>query len=143
MSLFTLWCMMLTSIDQIWLKVLQGEHEAWKELVFRYSPMVYSVARRTGLSSDDAEDCMQQTWLKLFDNRYKIKEPEKLPGWLVTTTSRKAFRMVKHRMFLMSCLFHSGRSLQTPPPRKIPDHLPRVSSQIRCLLSPHSPLRSA
>ena len=84
-------------LEHIWIAVIQGEHEAWKELVFRYSSLIYSVAKRAGLSSDDAEDCMQHTWLKLYDHRHKIKEPNKLPGWLITTTTRRAYRMLKHQ----------------------------------------------
>ena len=78
-----------------WEKVKNGDAEAWEELVSRYSPLIYSVARRDGLTSYDAEDCAQITWITLYRNRHKIRDPEKLPAWLIKTAHRNAIRMMR------------------------------------------------
>jgi RNA polymerase sigma factor (sigma-70 family) len=83
---------MTQHIKEIWKSVVEGDHDAWKSLVRRYQALVITVARRVGLSPPDAEDCAQQTWMSLYRNRRAIKDPERLPAWLIRTTRRRAVR---------------------------------------------------
>ncbi len=89
--------MMTKDIKQIWKDVCQGDQLAWQRLVHLYSGLVYTVARRAGLTSSDAEDCAQQTWLTLYQKRKTIKDPVALPAWLIRTTHRQAVTMTKSR----------------------------------------------
>lgn len=57
--------------------------------------MVWSVARSFRLDDASASDVAQTVWLRLIENLEKIKDPERLPGWLVTTCRREALRVVK------------------------------------------------
>lgn len=57
--------------------------------------MVWSVARGFRLDDATAKDVAQTVWLKLIENMDSIKEPDRLPGWLATTTRREALRMAK------------------------------------------------
>jgi len=82
-------------IAKIWARVREGDHEAWRILVERYSPLVYTVAIRVGLTRIDAEDCAQHAWMALYRNRRVIKDPARVPFWLIQTTRRQAVRMVK------------------------------------------------
>jgi RNA polymerase sigma factor (sigma-70 family) len=84
---------MISDLLQIWSRVVQGDASAWQQLVDGYSGLVYTAACRVGLSAPDAEDCAQQTWLALYRNRKKIKDPEALPAWLIKTTHRRAVQM--------------------------------------------------
>lgn len=67
-----------------------GDGEAWASLVDRYDAMVHHVARRVGLSAADANDVSQTTWMRLVRNIARIREPERLPGWLRTTSRNEA-----------------------------------------------------
>lgn len=87
---------MTVNSPESWEKVRNCDADAWKNLVSRYSPLVYSVARRAGLTSYDAEDCAQITWITLYRNRRKIRDPQKLPAWLIKTTHRHAMRMMRN-----------------------------------------------
>jgi RNA polymerase sigma factor (sigma-70 family) len=78
---------------ELWHEVLSGSAAAWSELVGRYQPLVYAVATRFGLSAADAADCFQQTWVALFENRKRLKDPSRLSAWLVTTAKREALRL--------------------------------------------------
>jgi len=82
-------------IDKLWTRVLAGDHKAWQQLLKRYATLVYTVARRAGLSQPDAEDCAQFAWLALYRKRRSIKEPAAIPAWLVRTTHREAIRMAR------------------------------------------------
>jgi RNA polymerase sigma factor (sigma-70 family) len=100
----------------LWLQIQGGQSAAWKELVVRYQPLVYTVATRAGLSMADAQDCFQQTWVKLHQYRNSIKDPTRLAAWLVTTAKREAIRL-KER---------AGRfdDLESAPDPADPDPLP-------------------
>ncbi|MEP6561599.1 MAG: sigma-70 family RNA polymerase sigma factor [Nakamurella sp.] len=66
---------------------------AWNELVERYGSLVYSIARTFRLDIASTADVTQAVWLRLVENRLRIRDPECLPGWLATTTRREAIRV--------------------------------------------------
>lgn len=63
----------------------------------RFGQMVWSVARGFRLDDAMAKDVSQTVWLKLVENLDNIREPERLPGWLATTTRREALRIARAR----------------------------------------------
>jgi RNA polymerase sigma factor (sigma-70 family) len=72
-----------------------GDRSAWDALVDRFGQMVWSTARSFRLDDATAKDVTQTVWLKLVENLDRIKDPERLPGWLATTCRREALRVVK------------------------------------------------
>jgi RNA polymerase sigma factor (sigma-70 family) len=71
-----------------------GEAWAWEALIARFRPAVMAVARRHRLGHADQEDVTQRTWLALVANLHRINDPERVPGWLMTTARREALRVV-------------------------------------------------
>jgi RNA polymerase sigma factor (sigma-70 family) len=71
----------------------QGRREAVGELVPEMSPLLWQVARASGLSSSDAEDVVQSVWLNLLAHLDAIRTPGSLTSWLITTTKREAWRV--------------------------------------------------
>jgi RNA polymerase sigma factor (sigma-70 family) len=69
-----------------------GRTEALAELVPELSPMLWHVARSAGLSAADAEDVVQQAWLRLVSHLDQLSQPGSVASWLVTTTRREAWR---------------------------------------------------
>jgi RNA polymerase sigma factor (sigma-70 family) len=74
-------------------RAAKGDRIAWEELVNRFDPLVQRTARRTGLNQSDAADTAQLTWLRLLQHLDQVREPERLPGWLVTTARRESVRV--------------------------------------------------
>src|SRR5215831_13070195 len=72
-----------------------GDSDAWDELVDRFSGMVWAVARGHGLSSADAADVSQTTWLRLVEHLDRIREPERVGAWLATTARHECLRHVR------------------------------------------------
>lgn len=70
-----------------------GSEDALGEIVTELSPMLWQVARATGLSSSDAEDVLQTVWLRLVAHLDDIRDSGALTGWLVTTARREAWRV--------------------------------------------------
>jgi RNA polymerase sigma factor (sigma-70 family) len=66
-----------------------GDQGAWDALVNRYTSLLWSIARSYGLPAPDAADAVQTTWLRLLEHLDQIADPERLPGWLATTTRRE------------------------------------------------------
>lgn len=90
-------------LPDIWSAVVAGSHPAWGELVRRFSPLVFTVARRAGLNRIDAEDCAQHTWVSLYKHRNKIRDPQSIPAWLIRTARRQAVRTVRRLRVINHC----------------------------------------
>jgi RNA polymerase sigma factor (sigma-70 family) len=73
-----------------------GDREAFDVLVADLTPLVWHVARGSGLDRTTAEDVVQTVWLALLRHLDRLTEPRALAGWLITTTRREANR-VHHR----------------------------------------------
>ena len=72
-----------------------GDQEAWSSIVAAYSGLVWSVARGYRLSSADAADVFQGTWLRLVEHLDDIRDPGRLGGWLATTARREALQLLR------------------------------------------------
>lgn len=83
-------------------RCLCRDSEAWAELVDRYGRLVYSIARRFGLSDSDAEDVFQHTFLSLYRHLTSIRDRTKLSSWLITTARRESFRVAKEQQSSLS-----------------------------------------
>jgi RNA polymerase sigma factor (sigma-70 family) len=74
-----------------------GDEAAWNEIVRRYVRLVWAVPRSHRLGPDDAADVCQATWLALAENLTRIRRPDRLGAWLVTTTRRETLTVLRLR----------------------------------------------
>ncbi|MDP8968975.1 MAG: sigma-70 family RNA polymerase sigma factor [Actinomycetota bacterium] len=72
-----------------------GDDQAWNALVDRFSGLVWSVARAHRLSSADAADVAQTTWLRLVEHLDRLRQPEHVGSWLATTARRECLRVLR------------------------------------------------
>jgi RNA polymerase sigma factor (sigma-70 family) len=70
-----------------------GDPSAWETLVTRFGPYLLRVARSYGLSRAEAEDAVQDTWMRLLRNIGRVREPRALSGWLTTTARHESLRV--------------------------------------------------
>jgi RNA polymerase sigma factor (sigma-70 family) len=70
-----------------------GSGEAWETLVERFGGMVAAIARRCRLREADVAEVCQTTWLRLVENLDRIEQPERIGGWLATTSRRESLRI--------------------------------------------------
>jgi len=73
------------------------DQSAWHTLIHRFAGLVWAIAREHGLSTSDAADVSQATWLNLASQLSSIRHPERLAGWLATTARREALRAITAR----------------------------------------------
>jgi RNA polymerase sigma factor (sigma-70 family) len=70
-----------------------GLETDWAALVQRYQPLLYGICRRFALTREESDDAVQHTWLKLYENRAALRQPEKVAGWLATTVRRECIAL--------------------------------------------------
>ncbi|MGQ9683823.1 MAG: RNA polymerase sigma factor [Anaerolineae bacterium] len=76
---------------------LQGQESAWVALVERYRGLVYSIPLRAGLDADDAAEVFQAVFTLLLEHMASIRAPKALAAWLITTTRREVWRLLRAR----------------------------------------------
>ena len=70
--------------------------DAWDALVERFNDHgLVGGPEGSGSTRATAKDVAQTVWLRLVENLDRIKDPERLPGWLATTARNEALRMAK------------------------------------------------
>jgi len=72
-----------------------GDQWAWDALVDRYGGRVWAVARAHRLSTADAEDVFQVTFLRLVTHLETIRDPTRVGAWLATTARHECLRMLR------------------------------------------------
>ena len=77
--------------------VKEGNDDALARIVTELSPLLWHVARAAGLSSGDAEDVVQTTWMRLLSHLDSIRTATALTRWLLVTTRREAWRVRAER----------------------------------------------
>jgi RNA polymerase sigma factor (sigma-70 family) len=73
----------------------RGDQTAWDEIVDRYSSLLWAVARAHRLSTGDAADVVQTSWLRLVEHLPTIRNPDGIGAWLATTARRESLRMLR------------------------------------------------
>jgi RNA polymerase sigma factor (sigma-70 family) len=59
----------------------------------QYELLLRWLARRCGLSAEDASDAVQLTWLRCLENIDQLTDADRLNGWLVTICRRECIRL--------------------------------------------------
>lgn len=80
---------------------LAGDQDCWNQIVERYAPLIWAIARSHRLSPADCGDVSQATWLRVVQHLDKLRSPERLAQWISTSARRES---LKH-------LEKSGRSV--------------------------------
>ncbi len=76
---------------------LNGDEDAWAELWVRYGPVVKAVARRVGCDPEEAKDVLQRVALVALQGLDRLRDPEKLAGWLAGTARYQALEVIRSR----------------------------------------------
>jgi RNA polymerase sigma factor (sigma-70 family) len=70
---------------------LEGNQQAWSELIDKYKNLIYSIPIKYGFSQDDASDIFQEVCLGLLSELATVREPRALAKWLIQVTSHKCY----------------------------------------------------
>jgi RNA polymerase sigma factor (sigma-70 family) len=81
--------------ERLVLAAAGGDEGAWRELVARFSGLIWSVVRAYRLNNADAADVFQTTWLRLAEYLDRLDNPARVGAWLATTARREALRVAR------------------------------------------------
>ena len=110
-----------------------GDEAAWSVLVDRYSGLVWAIARNHRLSSADADEVFQTTWLRLVEHVDRLQDPAKVGGWLATTARHESLRLLRR----------AGRQIPMGDDLPEPDRYAPAPDEALLLADRDSTLRTA
>jgi RNA polymerase sigma factor (sigma-70 family) len=67
------------------------------QLADRYAGLLQGIGRRYRLTPEECDDAAQSTWLALCQHADRIRDPQRIPGWLATTMRRFAAAAIRRR----------------------------------------------
>jgi len=95
-----------------------GDETAFEEIVNRYKNRLMNFAYRFVLDREEAEDIVQDTFLKVYQNRYAYKEIAKFSTWIYTITANLAKTILRKRrnrkLFFFSRLGPEDKDMDFP-----------------------------
>ena len=98
-------------------QALDGESEAWDALVNQYSGLVWAAVRGLGLGRADAADVCQTAWLRLAEHLGRLRAPEAVGGWLITTARNEAQRVLRrHQVQTHTVSLRAATTIAWQPP---------------------------
>ncbi len=77
--------------------VQEGNTEAFGELVNRFERMVYAVCWQRLRDHAEAQDVVQNVFIKAFEKLYQLKEPAAFAGWLRSIAIRQSINYSTRR----------------------------------------------
>jgi RNA polymerase sigma factor (sigma-70 family) len=72
-----------------------GDEAQMAELVSLVTPILWHTARAQRVEHDTAQDVVQSTWLALVRSADSIADPQAVLQWLIVSTRREAWRVVR------------------------------------------------
>jgi RNA polymerase sigma factor (sigma-70 family) len=82
-------------------RALAGDESSWRELVDRFSGLVWKVLHTYDLSAHDREEAFGSTFYRLFEKLSTLRQPRALPKWLATTARNEANAVSRTRRRLV------------------------------------------
>ena len=74
-----------------------GREAAWTDLLRRYTPKMYAVARSFDIDQQTAEDLVQTAWLRFLERSGQLRDESSVGPWLCMVVRNEARRLVTRR----------------------------------------------
>lgn len=76
---------------------VQTREKAFRELISLYKEPLYWHVRKIVISHDDADDVLQNTFIKIYKNLGKFKQESKLFSWMYRIATNEAITFINKR----------------------------------------------
>ena len=76
---------------------LKGDHEAFEELYKMLSPKLYAVSLRYTKNDNDAQDVLQEAFIRVYKNLKQFKFNGSFEGWCRRIVSNTAIEAIRKR----------------------------------------------
>src|SRR5450631_4258057 len=108
----------------------RGDDSAFEELVRRYDRNVFRIAQHITQNREDAEDVVQEAFLKAYKNLEKFQEQSKFYTWLVRIAVNEALMKLRRRRPERTVsLDEEVKTEEDSVPREVADWSPNPEQQ--------------
>ena len=76
---------------------IQGDREAFEMIIRTHSRTLFAIAYGILQSPEEAEDIVQDSLVKAWKARWRVRDPGKFPAWLATIARHKAHDVFRKR----------------------------------------------
>ena len=76
---------------------IHGDREAFEMIIRTHSRTLFAIAYGILQSREEAEDVVQDSLVKAWKTRWRVRDPEKFPAWLATIARHRAHDIFRKR----------------------------------------------
>lgn len=86
-----------SSEHAIYRAAMQGDRDAFEMIIRTFSRNLFAIAYGILQSREEAEDVVQDTLVKAWKSRWRVRDPEKFPAWISTIARHRARDLARRR----------------------------------------------
>ena len=132
----------LRSDEEIVAAVVEGEVDSFEELILRYQPRIFGMARKYFRNESDVEDVVQTVFTKTFQKLRSFKQTAPFEHWLMRLSVNTCYdalrRRAKHREQAVTDLLFEDESwanrLDNIPDSDDPEALDKASELVHSVM---------
>ena len=76
---------------------IHGDREAFEMIIRTHSRTLFAISYGILQNREEAEDVVQDSLVKAWKTRWRVRDPEKFPAWLATITRHRAHDTFRRR----------------------------------------------
>ncbi len=76
---------------------IHGDREAFEMIIRTHSRTLFAIAYGILQNCEEAEDVVQDSLVKAWKTRWRVRDPEKFPAWLATIARHRAHDILRKR----------------------------------------------
>ena len=85
------------SEQAIYRAAIQGDRDAFETVIRSFSRSLFAIAYGILQSREEAEDVVQDTFVKAWKSRWRVRDAGKFPAWLSTIARHRARDLARRR----------------------------------------------
>ena len=78
-------------------RAIHGDREAFEMIIRTHSRTLFAIAYGILQNREEAEDVVQESLIKAWKMRWRVRDPEKFPGWLSMIARHRAHDVFRKR----------------------------------------------
>ena len=76
---------------------IHGDRDAFEMIIRTHSRTLFAIAYGILQNREEAEDVVQDSLVKAWKTRWRVRDPEKFPAWLATIARHRAHDVLRRR----------------------------------------------
>jgi RNA polymerase sigma-70 factor (ECF subfamily) len=86
-----------SSEQAIYRAAIQGDRDAFEAVIRSFSRSLFAIAYGILQNREEAEDVVQDTFVKAWKSRWRVRDAAKFPAWLSTIARHRARDLARRR----------------------------------------------